>query len=352
MKNIYAVLLTLLVSNTVLAGQSAFYFISEPGDWVGQGQELLLTDSDSATFTTYDNYQNGVSIRVTDDNHWFYLNFAAPLLEPLTVGVYPEATRYPFNYGIGAGLSIYGDGRGCNTVRGSFEVKEIEYYVLGAIQTLAVDFTQYCEYYSTVGLNGSIRINSDIPVNGLVQAPIIIENELNENGCIEATSEDGAQVSLSTVLSSDVDSMSWQTDAGYFASNTDIISFQQEIGTVEVTLVVEDGEGNSKTNVKNVCVSDTTAPVVTILSPFEGEVFVGNNLKLEVEANDTVNQNINGYDVSIISSFSGEFSEGHSEMKLSEGHLDSINKEILVTVTDASGNVGTASVNVVKKHNK
>ena len=44
--------------------------------------------------------------------------------QTLTAGTtYANATRYPFN-GSGPGLAIYGEGRGCNTLTGSFTVTE------------------------------------------------------------------------------------------------------------------------------------------------------------------------------------------------------------------------------------
>ena len=54
------------------------------------------------------------------------LNFAAAGNEQLTPGVYTNAVRWPFHSST-PGLSVYGDGRGCNTLTGSFEVKGVVY---------------------------------------------------------------------------------------------------------------------------------------------------------------------------------------------------------------------------------
>ena len=86
--------------------------------------------------------------RVTGYNGtWWYLDFDAPDGQTLTAGTtYADATRYPFN-GSGPGLAIYGEGRGCNTLTGSFTVDEA---VFGGpdssyIQDFVVTFEQHCE---------------------------------------------------------------------------------------------------------------------------------------------------------------------------------------------------------------
>src|SRR5262249_57651693 len=63
----------------------------------------------------------------------------------LAVGNYPKATRYPFN-GTGNGLSVSGDGRGCNTLTGSFRVKQAVFSAVdNSLQNFDATFIQHCE---------------------------------------------------------------------------------------------------------------------------------------------------------------------------------------------------------------
>ena len=83
-----------------------------------------LADGD---FTIQKNSGNGVSVRFdTDDfSHFWFLDFAAADGALLTPGTYSGAMRFPFQDPGRPGLSVYGDGRGCNTITGSFQVKQL-----------------------------------------------------------------------------------------------------------------------------------------------------------------------------------------------------------------------------------
>ena len=73
------------------------------------------------------------------------LTFAAPPGDVLAPGTYSNAARYPFN-GTSPGLSVIGNGRGCNTITGSFTVTEIGFSpVDGSLASFGVTFTQHCE---------------------------------------------------------------------------------------------------------------------------------------------------------------------------------------------------------------
>jgi hypothetical protein len=75
---------------------------------------------------------------------WWYLDMAAPSGQSLAPGTYTGATRYPFN-GAGPGLSLSGNGRGCNTLTGSFTVLDAVYGINGYVQTFDATFEQHCE---------------------------------------------------------------------------------------------------------------------------------------------------------------------------------------------------------------
>ena len=119
--------------------------------------------SADATFTASKNYDNGVSVSVSNSGNWYFLDFAAPGNVPLSVGVYENATRYPFQSPDAPGLSLTGNGAGCNTVTGRFEVKQIVYGAGDTIVSFHATFVQFCEGQPPASV-GEILYNSSDPV--------------------------------------------------------------------------------------------------------------------------------------------------------------------------------------------
>jgi hypothetical protein len=75
----------------------------------------------AATASADDNF---VGVNISGDTTWT-LDFAAPQGQALAAGTtHDNAARYPFQTSTEPGLSLYGDGRGCNTVTGSFTVNK------------------------------------------------------------------------------------------------------------------------------------------------------------------------------------------------------------------------------------
>ena len=139
----------------------------DPGDYISGGQTHYFTPADG-TFSAYTNYSNGVTVAFNTPgfSHWWYLNFAAAGNQQLTPGVYTNAVRWPFHSST-PGLSVYGDGRGCNTLTGSFEVKEVVYGTdaFGKVTVLSfrANFEQHCEGFA-VAARGEIRYNATVPI--------------------------------------------------------------------------------------------------------------------------------------------------------------------------------------------
>lgn len=134
---------------------------SEPGDWVGRGILQVFTPADG-TLTVVGQRESGVvSIRFRSSIHSWGLDFAAPRGVELTPGTYEGATRWPFQDPQVPGLSVSGDGRGCNTLTGRFEVFEIVYGSTGEIERFSADFEQHCEG-GPAALFGSVRFNVSI----------------------------------------------------------------------------------------------------------------------------------------------------------------------------------------------
>lgn len=174
---ILQVLTTTLVMLLLLPIQAlsttALYYTSSPESWVGHGETVLVTPDQGFEFTATQNFDNGVSFAVNDFStnpdywatHWWYLDFAAPNMDPLTVGTYLGATRFPFQSLGEPGLNFSGNGRGNNTLTGQFSVLEANYALDGSILSFAADFKQYDEAFESWWNVGSIRYNSSIPIS-------------------------------------------------------------------------------------------------------------------------------------------------------------------------------------------
>ena len=76
---------------------------------------------------------------------WWYLDFAAPGGGRPAVGVYDGADGFPFQAPDRSRPVGVGNGRGCNTLTGSFEVFEAQYAADGTPTRLRASFEQHCE---------------------------------------------------------------------------------------------------------------------------------------------------------------------------------------------------------------
>jgi len=126
---------------------SQFTFISQPGDWIGQGQSRSFDES-SARFRVEvapDLTTITVSLISNDQSEWWDLSLDGPAGTPLAVGHYPNASRYPFNAPDSNGMAVSGPGRGCNTLRGEFAISALRFAPTGGIELLDATFSQMCE---------------------------------------------------------------------------------------------------------------------------------------------------------------------------------------------------------------
>ena len=142
---------------------SFLYMTSQPGDYIGAGQEWSYIPP-SMIFNGSHSIVNGkeqVSLSETNfpSGGWWYQDFAAPVGQPLLVGTYEGATRYPFQASGVPGLSVSGNGRGCNTLTGRFVVHDAVYGANQSIQFFDASFEQHCEG-STPALFGEVRFGA------------------------------------------------------------------------------------------------------------------------------------------------------------------------------------------------
>jgi hypothetical protein len=124
-------------------------FTSEPGDYIGQGQSRIFTptDSDFTAMASADGREMAVSIfpQNAENGVFWFLHLAAPSGQQLVPGVYEGATRWPFQPPGEPGLDFSGDGRGCNTLTGRFEVHDALFGPLGYLERFRATFEQHCE---------------------------------------------------------------------------------------------------------------------------------------------------------------------------------------------------------------
>lgn len=134
----------------------------EPGDFIGEGleqqQTFTLADGD---FTLRRSFDNGVIIDFQGGDFAFWtFEFAAPNGADLTAGSYEGATSFGFEIPPTTPiLNVFGDGWGCSTVNGRFDVLEVIYRLDGEILQFDADFEQPCEG-DTATLTGSVRFDN------------------------------------------------------------------------------------------------------------------------------------------------------------------------------------------------
>lgn len=139
---------------------TSFTFTSAPGDYIGQGLTESF-DSSGATFSTGGYAQVGATAGslwvnvATPTENWQVMLFP-PAGQQLRPGTYLNALRAPFN-GSSPGLSVSGDGRGCNNDYGSFTVYQLGFASNGSLTQLDADFTQTCESTTAPPLQGTVR---------------------------------------------------------------------------------------------------------------------------------------------------------------------------------------------------
>jgi hypothetical protein len=147
---------------------TALAMSSQAGDYIGQGLEYLITLSD-ATLTPSSS-ANVVSFFINNGNDWG-TDFAGPTTARLARGAYENAQRYPFQPAGTPGLSVSGDGRGCNTLTGNFQVLQAGYNSSNVLQSFAANFEQHCEGAASA-LFGWLRYHTKLQQFSITDAVI------------------------------------------------------------------------------------------------------------------------------------------------------------------------------------
>src|SRR5882672_494009 len=130
--------------------------VSDLGDYIGQGLSYSYSQSNALMTVTAQGGHLNVNIR--GDQSWqgdFQLPNSYTKLE---TGTYGNLTRYPFHDPAVGGLSWSGEGRGCNTLTGSFTITKVT-YTGNSLSEIDLQFVQYCEGGS-FALHGEIYWNA------------------------------------------------------------------------------------------------------------------------------------------------------------------------------------------------
>jgi hypothetical protein len=139
-------------------------FTSDPGDYIGGGQSASYNTGAGDTLNVTGSSDDRIVHANVDgaNGDWWYLDIAAPQGQTLTPGTYTGATRYPFQTSTQPGLSFDGNGRGCNTLTGSFTVQQAVFGPNGYVQEFDATFEQHCEG-SDAALHGEVHITNPAP---------------------------------------------------------------------------------------------------------------------------------------------------------------------------------------------
>src|SRR5919198_3979000 len=150
-------------ADVVPATSGSLTMTSDPGDYIGGGQSWSYAMPPDS-FASQILYRNGVEVIVNGANgDWWYLDFGAPNGAQLTPGTYDNAARWPFQDPSQPGLSIFGNGRGCNTLTGRFTVLDATYAPGGSLVSFHATFEQHCEGFAAA-LRGEVQLTSEPPL--------------------------------------------------------------------------------------------------------------------------------------------------------------------------------------------
>jgi hypothetical protein len=146
-----------------LVNEDVLYLDGDPSDYIHPGVATITsaawTPSSSPTGSTQ---PDTVSVHLVPTNSmqglWWDADFSSKQLgQPLELRAYPGAQRLPFAMLGHPGLEVTGDGRGCNTITGSFIVYELQTDSSGTLHAFTASFIQYCEG-GTAALRGCVHV--------------------------------------------------------------------------------------------------------------------------------------------------------------------------------------------------
>ena len=155
-------------------GTVSYVVMYSDGDWVGGGTQREFDARNSSLSVSGSPGYLTVNVSGGTAGDYFSLDFAAQPGDILTSGgIYTNAQRAPFREASHPGIDIYGDGRGCNTDSGQFEVKDIATDSSGSISRLWIVYEQHCEG-GRAALWGEVKLNEPAPSAATVALPGVV----------------------------------------------------------------------------------------------------------------------------------------------------------------------------------
>ena len=126
-RGVVAVVVALVLAPAAhAAGATSVVMLSDSGDYIGGGVPRLYHPGNAQISVSGSTAYLDVSVSGGNLGDYFDLEFAAPPGRILTPGTYVGAQRAPFREAGRPGIDVSGDGRGCNTIEGLFEVKAFD----------------------------------------------------------------------------------------------------------------------------------------------------------------------------------------------------------------------------------
>lgn len=151
----------LLLTTAAHAQVTSLSLFSDPGDFVGAGQNAFFTAADGSFSTQVSAGGNVIGVHFVGQPGVFWdLEFAACCSAPLAASEpYSGAQTWPNQPAFLPGMLISGDGRTCTAVNGNFTFRQLSFNLDGSVASLDVIFVQQCEG-ETPALSGEIRFNA------------------------------------------------------------------------------------------------------------------------------------------------------------------------------------------------
>jgi hypothetical protein len=130
---------------------------SDAGDFIGAGGTYEYTQANS--LLTVEAQGGHLTLSIRGDRSW-NADFQLPAgMSQIRAGSYTGLTRWPFHNPAKGGIDWNGEGRGCNTITGSFIVDSVRYQG-GALARLDLRFEQHCEGHAPA-LRGTLHWRDD-----------------------------------------------------------------------------------------------------------------------------------------------------------------------------------------------
>ena len=163
------------------AGANGVVMYSESGDYIGGGQNRVFHSGNAQIGVSGSTAYLTVSVSGGNFGDSYSMDFAAPPGETLAPGVYDKAQRAAFREQTRPGIDIGGDGRGCNTISGRFEVKDIAVRSDGVLERLWIVYEQHCEG-GTPALFGEVRLGIGTGDSPAFTAPGVVRWPIGDLG--------------------------------------------------------------------------------------------------------------------------------------------------------------------------